>query len=58
MKKKYQKPETEIMAVEIGHFICVSGEINEWSLENDESDDDDWSDDNSNKSKSINLWER
>lgn len=54
-KKKYQKPEIKLVAVTSSHFICVSGEINDWSLENDESDDDDWSDDNSNNSKSMNL---
>ena len=72
-KKKYQKPEIEVIAVEPSHFFCVSGTINEcvsgtikeWSVENDESDDDDWGDDNSNNSsnnskKSMwnNLWEK
>lgn len=64
-KKKYQKPEIEVIAVEPSHFFCVSGTINGWSEENDESGDDDWSDDNSNNSSNNskklmwnNPWEK
>lgn len=59
MKKKYVKPETETVIVETNHFICISGKIEDWSSEKDDSDNDDWSDDNSNNSKSMNLlWEK
>lgn len=64
-KKKYQQPEIEVIAVEPSHFFCVSGTINEWSVENNKSDDDDWSDDNSNNSSNNskklmwnNPWEK
>lgn len=47
MKKKiYQKPEIEIINMETNHIICISGKIEDWKLDNDESDNDEWSDDN------------
>lgn len=58
MRKEYQKAETDIVIVATSHFICVSGRINDWSSENDDSDDDDWSDEKSSNSKLMNLWEK
>lgn len=43
-KKEYQVPETDVITVVFEDFVCVSGKIKDWSLEKDDSDDDDWSD--------------
>lgn len=60
MKKKiYQKPEIEVIAVKTENMICVSGKIGDWKLDEDTSDDDDWSDQgSSDNAKSRNLWEK
>jgi len=54
-KKEYQKPELKIVAVESNEMLCVSGNINDWKLDNDDSGSDDWGSDESG-SRRNNLW--
>ncbi|WP_028896273.1 hypothetical protein [Prevotella sp. HUN102] len=57
-KKKYQRPQIDVVQVECSNIICTSpqtGKIEDWKLDNDDSGSDDWGSDES-RSKGNSLW--
>lgn len=40
MKKRYEKPQTEVILLEVSHFLCTSGNGGEFGSRRDDYEED------------------